>query len=89
MVRQTNDKVEVKVEVNYVATSDDRTITNEQYLPPSPPTQVFQLKKAKVKELKAFLMYKVKPTSGKTDALLESLKEVIGYVETFTVEYSS
>ena len=30
-----------------------------------------------------------KPTSGKKDELLEKLKDVIGYVETFTVEYSS
>ena len=74
MVRQTNDKVEVKVEVNYVATSDDSTITNEQYLPPSPPTQVFRLKKAKVKKLKAFLMSKLNPTRRKKDALLENAK---------------
>ena len=45
-----NDKVEVKVEVNSVETSDDRSIKNEHYSPsPLPPTQVFQLKKAKVK----------------------------------------
>ena len=34
-------------------------------------------------------MFKVKPTSGEKDAFLENIKEVIVYVETFTVEYSS
>ena len=47
---EMNDEVEVKVEVNSVATSDDITINNEHYWhPPPPPTHVFQLKKAKVK----------------------------------------
>ena len=49
MGRQTNDKVEVNVEVNSVETSDDSTIAKEQYLPPPPHPQVLQLKKAKVK----------------------------------------
>ena len=34
-------------------------------------------------------MSKGKPTSWKKDALLENVKEVIGYSEIFTVEYSS
>ena len=50
---------------------------------------MFQLNKAKVKELNAFLMLKVNNTSGKKDVLMENVKEVIGYAETFTVEYSS
>ena len=41
---------------------------------PSPPPQLFQLKKAKVKYLKAFLMAKVKPTSGNKYALLVNVK---------------
>ena len=89
MGRQTNYEVEVNVEVNSVATSDDITITNEQYSPPPPPPQVFQFKKDKVKELKAFLMSKGNTTSGKKYALLENVKEMIKDAETFTVEYSS
>ena len=34
-------------------------------------------------------MSKGNPTIRKKDTLLENLKEVIGYVKTFTVEYSS
>ena len=34
-------------------------------------------------------MYNIKHTRGKKDALLENLKEVIVYAETFTVEYYS
>ena len=82
--------MEVNVEVNSVTTSDDITITNDHYsLPPHPPTQVFILRKAKVKQLKALLMSSGKPTCRKNDALLENLKELIGDAKTFTVEYSS
>ena len=35
IVWKMNGEMEVHVESNYVATSDDSTITNEQYLPPS------------------------------------------------------
>ena len=89
MGRQTNNEVEVNVEGNQVETYDDTTITNEQYSIRPPPPHVFQLNKSKVKKLKAFLMYKGNPTSGKKDALQANLKEVIGYVDIFTVEYSS
>ena len=34
-------------------------------------------------------MYKVKPTNGKKDTLLENVKVVIGDADTFIVEYSS
>ena len=57
--------------------------------PPPTPTQVFQLEKDKVKELKAFLMSKGNPTSGKKDELLANVKYLIRDAETFTVEYSS
>ena len=87
--RQTNYEVEVNVEVNSVATSNDSTISNENYSPSPPPTQLFQLNKAKVKELNAFLMLKVNNTSGKKDSLLENVKEVIEDAEIFTVEYYS
>ena len=40
--------------------------------------QVFQLDKAKVKELKAFLVSNIRPTSGKKYVRLENIKEVIG-----------
>ena len=90
---QTNDKVEVKVEVNSVSASDDGTITSKQYLPPTPPPppppQVFWLNKSTVKYLKAFLMSKVNITIRKKDTLLEILKEVIVDADTFTEEYSS
>ena len=90
MGQQTNDEVEVNFEVNSVATYDDSIITNTQYLPPPRPTpHVFQLNKAKVKQLKALLMSSGKPTCRKNDALLENLKELIGDAKTFTVEYSS
>ena len=56
MGQQTNDEVEVNVEVDSIATSYDSTITNDHYPPPPPPPHVFQLNKSKVKELKAFLM---------------------------------
>ena len=89
MRRKRNDEVEVNVEFNSVATSDDITITNEQYPPPTPHTQAFQLNKDNVKELNPFYISKGNNTSGKKDALLENVKEVIGDAETFTVEYSS
>ena len=89
MVPQTNEKVEVNVEVNFIVTSDDGTITKEQYSPPTPPPKVFKLKKDKVKQLQDFFMSKGNPTSGKRDEPLENVREVIGDVETFTVVYSS
>ena len=58
MVPQTNEKVEVNVEVNLIVTSDDGTITKEQYSPPPPPPKVFKLKKYKVKQLQDFFMSK-------------------------------
>ena len=87
--RQTNYEVEVNVEVNSVATSNDSTISNEKYSPSPPPTQLFQLNKARVKELKDLLMSKGKPKCGKKDSLLENVKEVIEDAEIFTVEYYS
>ena len=89
MERQTNDEVEFNAEVNYVATYDNITITNEKYLIPPHPTQVFQQNKARVKELNDLLIYKGNPASSNKDALSENSKEVIEYAETLTVEYSS
>ena len=93
MGRQINDEVEANVEanaeVNYVANSDYSTINNEQYSPPHPPSQVFQLNKAKLYKLKYLLMSKENPTIKKKDAMLENVKYMIGDADKFTVGYSS
>ena len=89
MGQETNGEVEVNVEVNYVENYDDKNITNDKYLPPSPNLPVFQLNKDKVKELNALIIPKGKTTSVRKDKLLENIKVVIGDAEKFTVKYSS
>ena len=72
MGRRTNGGLEVNFEVNSVATSDGSTTTNDQHLPPPPPPQVYQLKKAKIKELKALIMSK-----GRNKAKVKELKALL------------